>query len=572
MRYAFLSRLLLLWTVLGMALATASPAAAQAGLAGRPIRTCVVRDTPGLSARAVFAGRAAVLCGADQRRLGPGDYWVRSAPLRWYGPAAVRSASLWQDHVTLHALYGDGRIVSTVIDQQAASRQIQLGAILEIDLPARPAPLVRLAWQVDDAANLRGIVRDPSLATPAESVASNLLMGGLYAAFAGLCLALLCYNLALWAALRHPFQLAYCAMVLGLLAYAVTSSGWIGWLYPAMANNDRIRCNYLLLGGATVAAFLFARAFFEPRVFAGMIGRLVTVTLTITAMASIAFYALAPLDVRLLDRLYSLAFVLQMTLVVPLLWRAWVRRSNYLWVFALAWASPIIMASFRIASSLGFIDWNFWLDNSTVLTMTVEALLSSIAIAYRMRLLSNERDEAREREIAARLLADTDPLTGLLNRRAFLNSAIGRTGEQILMIADLDHFKLVNDTIGHDGGDEVLRVFSRTLRQATPPEALIARIGGEEFAIVIPAETAIDPDAILAGLRAGRMPFDVTVTASIGVCTGPLERESDWKALYACADRALFEAKVAGRDRVRSRILSDHPHGCAAPTLAASGG
>jgi len=185
----------------------------------------------------------------------------------------------------------------------------------------------------------------------------------------------------------------------------------------------------------------------------------------------------------------------------------------------------------------------------------VEALLSSLAIAYRMRLLGTERDAAREGEIAALLLADTDPLTGLLNRRAFLNQAIGRAGEQILMIADLDHFKEVNETIGHDGGDEVLRVFARTLRQSVPPEALVARIGGEEFAILTPIACAIEPREILARLRAGRMPYDVSVTASIGTCSGPLLRETDWKALYACADRALFEAKNDGRDRVRARTL-----------------
>lgn len=564
MRLALLSCFV---AILALLATMPTPAVAQAGLTGVPVPTCVLRDRPGLSPRLLFATPQRFDCPADQRPLGPGSYWVRSAPLRWSGPVAVRSASLWQGVITLHALYADGRILSTVIDQPTASRHVQLGAILEVALPRRPAPLVRLLWHVGHAANLRGIVRDPTLATPAESVGSNLLMGGMYSAFAGLCIALLCYNFALWVALRHPFQLAYCAMVTGLLAYTVTSSGWIAWLYPLIANNDRIRANYLLLGLSTIAAFQFARTFFEARVFAGTIGRLVTLTCAITGAASLGFFLFAPLNVWLFDRFYSLAFAFQMAMVVPLLWRAWVRRSNYLWVFALAWASPIVMASFRIASSLGMIGWNFWLDNSTIMTMTIEALLSSIAIAYRMRLLSNERDEAREREIAARLLADTDPLTGLLNRRAFLHHAIGRSGEQILMIADLDHFKQVNETIGHDGGDEVLRVFARTLRQAVPPEALVARIGGEEFAIIVPAGTAFDPDTILTGLRAGRMPYDVTVTASIGMCSGPLERETDWKALYACADRALFEAKSAGRDRARRRDLPGSTQGRPAPTL-----
>ncbi len=220
-------------------------------------------------------------------------------------------------------------------------------------------------------------------------------------------------------------------------------------------------------------------------------------------------------------------------------------------MFAVAWAAPIIIACFRVASALHAIGWSFWLDNSTIVTMTLEALFSSLAIAYRIRLMSRERDEARAEEIAARLLADTDPLTGLLNRRSFLRDAIGSEGDQTLLLADIDYFKRVNDTIGHDGGDEVLRVFARTLRQSVPAEALVARIGGEEFAIVTPAALAVEAEDILARLRAGRMPFDLSVTASIGACTGPLARETDWKALYRGADRALFEAKAAGRDRAR---------------------
>ena len=541
-----------------MALAlTPAPAAAQAGIVGQPVETCVVRARPGMTPRELFANPGHFACRTVQQNFGAGDFWVLSAPLSRSGPLNIRVASLWQVRMTLYALYRDGHVVRASLDGQAASRHLQLGAILEQPLGARAAPLVRLLWHVEGTPNLRGILREVRIATPAESVRSNLTMGAIYAGFAGLCIALLCYNFALWVALRHRFQLAYCAMVLALLCYAISSSGALAWAYPEIANNDRIRINFLTLGVSAVAALAFARSFFEPRVFAGGIGKLVTLVSGAMLTATILYVACSPYEVRLFDRLYSFAFVAQLAVIVPILWRAWRTRSNYLWIFALAWAAPIALAALRVASSFNLLHWSFWLDNSTIVSMTVEALLSSLAIAYRMRLLSRERDEAREGEIAARLLADTDPLTGLLNRRAFLHRAIGREGEQILMIADLDHFKRVNETIGHDGGDEVLRVFARTLRRSVPPEALVARIGGEEFAIVTPAAFAVDASEILARLRAGRMPFDVSVTASIGTCSGPLLRETDWKALYACADRALFEAKSAGRDRVRGRML-DH--------------
>ncbi|MES2020739.1 MAG: diguanylate cyclase [Pseudomonadota bacterium] len=531
--------------------------AAHAERQGDALPVCVTRAQPGMTPHRLLAGQGAFDCASSQGALPGGDYWAISPLVRRTGPLALQVASLWQDRITFYALYADGKIVSSSLDQHGAARHLQLGAIIEQRLPERAAPLVRLLWHIEGTGNLRGILRNARIVTPQESISANLKMAALYGGFAGLCIALLTYNLALWVALRYRFQLVYCVMVAALLLYALSSSGALAWAWPDLANNDRIRINYVTLGIAAVAAFAFARAFFEPSVFERHLGRLATVASGVMLLATLAFAVFSPIAPHLADRAYMYAFLVQMSVAGPLLWRAWRVRSDYLGMFVMAWGAPIALACLRAFSSLGLIGWSFWLDNSTLASMTVEALLSSIAVAYRIRVLSRERDLAREREIAALLLADTDSLTGLLNRRAFLKEVIGRSGEQTLLIADLDHFKRVNETIGHDGGDEVLRVFARTLRESVPPEALVARIGGEEFAIVAPADIAIEPRAILEKLRAGRMPYDVTVTASIGTCTGPLLREVDWKALYACADRALFEAKSAGRDRVRGRHLPD---------------
>jgi diguanylate cyclase (GGDEF)-like protein len=556
LRAWFFNLLTLIGAALLLALAGTAPAAAQTGLAGRGVPVCIARAETGMKARKLFTQGSRFDCRTRQTAFGSGDYWALSAPVNVTGPADIRIGSLWQQRVTLHALYADGMILSAVTDGRSASRHLQLGAIIERGLPARTAPLVRLLWHVEGAANLRGILNGARIATPAESADANLVMGAIYAGFAGLCIALFVYNLALWGALRYRFQLAYCGMLLGLLIYATSSSGALAWAWPDIVNNDRLRINYATLGVAAVSAMLFARTFFEPRVFAGWLSRACNLVCILMLTTVVMLVTLAPWQITLFDRFFSFAFIAQIGIVVPILWRGWRTRSNYLWMFAIAWAAPIILACFRVASSLNFIGWNFWLDNSTIVTMTVEALFSSLAIAYRIRLLSRERDEAREQEIAARLLADTDPLTGLFNRRAFLRHAIGREGEQILLIVDLDHFKRVNETIGHDGGDEVLRVLARTLRQSVPPEALVARIGGEEFAIVTPIGLRVEPEDILARLRAARMPYDLSVTASIGTCTGLLARETDWKALYRGADRALFEAKAAGRDRVRGAIAT----------------
>lgn len=531
------------------------PAAAQGALHHAPLKTCVKRVESGDTVRAQFAALARFDCKTRQTKFGQGSFWVVASALpQWSYPAhpmAVRTAAAWQHRTTLFGRYADGAIVALPMARAATSRHMQLGAIVEQVLPARSAPVVQLMWRVDGSANLRGILIGPEIVSLQESAKINLFMAAVYATFGGLCLALIVHNLAMWQAMRHRFQLIYCLMIGTLAVYALSSSGVLAWIWPDMPDVNRVRLNYLALGTSASLALLFARTYFEPRVFAGWLSSAIIVSCSLLTGSATLFALLAPWQAGNLHWLFSLSFLSMVALVPPILWRAWRARSQFLWIFTVTWATPIFFAGLRVANALNFLNWSFWVDNSTILAMTSEALLSSLAISYRIRLLSRERDDARVRELAARALADTDPLTGLLNRRSFLHRAIGQAGDHILLIADLDHFKAVNETIGHDGGDEVLRVFSRALRASVPEDALVARIGGEEFAILLPADRAIDATAILERLRAERMPFDLTVTASIGASTGLLQTEIDWKKLYRRADRALFAAKTEGRDRVR---------------------
>ena len=541
--------------------ALSAPAArAQSAVTGIPLPVCVARIAASDRAAAMFGAANRFDCATPQTDFRDGDYWVLSQTLGAIPDLRdrhqVRIASVWQDRVTLYALYPDGRVRGWAYDGAAASRNLQLGAMIQWRLDPRLGTPVRLLWRVEGSANLRGILVAPRLATAAEASRANVVMAAVNAGFAGLCIALLIYNLAMWGALRHRFQLAYCAMVSSLLLYSVTASGALAWAIPTMLNNDRLRLNYVCLTLAAGAALMFARAFFPSTAPAGWFMRTID-RLTLLALAAmLGFTLLAPWQIRLLNDFYSICFAVLIVAVVPVILRARRERSQHLWLFAIAWAAPILFAALRLAANMSVVRWSFWLDNSTILIMAFEAIVSTLAVAYRIRLLSIERDEAIEREVIAARLADTDPLTGLLNRRAFLRQAIGRKGEQVLILTDIDHFKHVNETLGHDGGDEVLRLFARILRQTAPADSLIARMGGEEFAILARTDRAIAPETVLERLRAGRMPFDLRVTTSIGACAGPLATEADWKAMYRRADRALFDAKQAGRDRARFAPLA----------------
>ena len=525
-------------------------------LAGRALAVCILPAVPGQTATALFRTPSKFDCTTPQSRYGAGDFWVLSQflprDISQIPKLSARVGSVWQNRVTLYVRYADGAIRQTGFTSRTSGRHLKIGATLSLTLPPHDAPPVRLLWHVEGAANLRGVVLGPTLATEEQTAESEVLLAALYASFGGMAIALIVYNLALWGALRQAFQPVYCLLVLCLLGYAFSSSAALGQLVPGLDNNVRLRINVLLLAVSASMAVIFARAFFERAVFDGWLRPATTATVAILVTTSIGFVVLAPWQIYWLDRLLSLSYLPLIALVPAILYRAWGVRSSYLWMFAIAWGVPIVFASLRVVNALGLMPWSFWIDNSTMVSMMLEALLSSLAIAYRIRLLSMERDEARVQELAAQLLADTEPLTGLLNRRAFLDRAIGREGDQLLLIADVDHFKRVNDLLGHDGGDEVLRVIARVLRTVVPPGGLVARIGGEEFAILVDAATPIPPDTILEQLRSQRMPFDIAVTASIGCCTGPLLREADWKALYRGADHALFAAKGAGRNRSRN--------------------
>ena len=156
----------------------------------------------------------------------------------------------------------------------------------------------------------------------------------------------------------------------------------------------------------------------------------------------------------------------------------------------------------------------------------------------------------------SQLQASTDGLTGLVNRRSFENRvrALRATGRTFaVVLADLDRFKTLNDTYGHEAGDRALRMFAEILRSEIRDEDLACRYGGEEFAVLLPgAETAEAIEAmqrVRAGLRhvsrAGDTP---AVTASFGIAHS--DDADDLDDLVHRADRALFAAKDAGRDCV----------------------
>lgn len=177
-------------------------------------------------------------------------------------------------------------------------------------------------------------------------------------------------------------------------------------------------------------------------------------------------------------------------------------------------------------------------------------------------------------EVTAR--SETDPLSSVYNRRGFEERSAPLMQQSglpaAIILADLDAFKSINDTHGHDTGDQVIIAFARLMRDSAPPTAIVGRLGGEEFAILLPEANIATARLLAETLRVGLaalqipgLPIYARCTASFGVAERmAAESLTD---LRRRADSALYNAKRAGRDRVMAAI----PDADAMPTHPLAG-
>lgn len=154
-------------------------------------------------------------------------------------------------------------------------------------------------------------------------------------------------------------------------------------------------------------------------------------------------------------------------------------------------------------------------------------------------------------------LARVDSLTGLANRRALIDDAEAALADvQALTIFDIDHFKAVNDAYGHLVGDAVIRAVGQMLREELGGLGMVARVGGEEFALL---SSRVAIEEVVEGLlvfreRLRASPIlidDVTLRVTVSAGLALHERNDGFDRLYGLADRSLYEAKAAGRNAFR---------------------
>jgi diguanylate cyclase (GGDEF)-like protein len=234
---------------------------------------------------------------------------------------------------------------------------------------------------------------------------------------------------------------------------------------------------------------------------------------------------------------------------------------------ARVWAGTLTGTLFCVAIAL-------LVDSSNFPNLTEEGLRRAIMINTMVPtllagpllflLLSKIRQLAIAHEQMA-VLATTDSLTAVLNRGAFhmlvdayltqTRSATQASSEGSLLIIDADHFKRINDGLGHQKGDEALQLIAKGIRGGLRGIDLVGRIGGEEFGVFLPGAAEREANVVAERIRRQieELPFPSADTRTLTVSIGGVSfrNEANFDRLFVIADRCLYEAKNAGRNQVR---------------------
>jgi diguanylate cyclase (GGDEF)-like protein len=424
-------------------------------------------------------------------------------------------------------------------------------------LPNNGKVIKSIVLRVDGLQHLRGAAPNARIKHQSEALKEDVAHVIFYALIGGALLTLFLYNVALFVMLRYPFILAYCCTTLSMLVFGMAWSSVPMNVWPEFRLIDQISLQLLMIPVSVYLIILFMLTFIERDM---LNSRLRFISLSLAAIACLAGLTRL-IDVnyawQTIDKIYYGSLTAALIAMLVTAFFAWRKGSSAAGLYALIWSFPVVAAAIRAVWGLGLIQTsNSAATMSPMLIIIVEVGLSAFAVSWRIGKLKIERDTAKHLESQLRELAETDPLTGLLNRRSFVEQACKDNLPKQLVLIDIDQFKLINDAHGHQLGDDVLIHLAKLLRDHSPPSAIVGRLGGEEFAVLIRADMAPGlAEALRVAVLSSPFPGDLKVTVSAGFVFATIANEEDWTAAYTAADGALYAAKREGRNQVRQTSL-----------------
>ena len=485
------------------------------------------------------------------------DYWLKLIP---HEPASIDGTPVLIMNATrgLQAqllAYRDGKVVPLIL---AGNLPAFLGARDMVFIVPEGVPPTQPLY-----AHLASSSSEPQyLSVSQGALQSTLALGAERARMIALTFgALMAVSLAallIWFVLKDPLFILYATLFSLQALYVAYLSGqgfdwpWLAFAVPL----DSFAWN-VPIGLSGAVACLFTREIadlkhFSPRVYA-IFGWLAVAFVIVTAANVAKFVGLLPL-VNLIGNLMFVVAAVFTVIVCVMAWRRGNRAAGW---FLIAWA---LLEGFTIAAALRFLVTSSGSDAldyyGLPLSMVAASILIALGVADRLRAQRAALSEAERR-------AQTDPLTGVLNRRSLierLDAACSRAKARGLPIAllfiDLDHFKQINDTFGHQAGDACLRAIIEPIHAELRQSDVIGRYGGEEFVVILSSADAAAATPIaqriverVADVRIAGFGEPIGVTCSIGIAAS--DTLGIWgELLLAQADAAVYVAKRAGRNQI----------------------
>jgi len=373
-----------------------------------------------------------------------------------------------------------------------------------------------------------------------------------YIFMAGVIMVLLPLSIILCFVTKRKFLLAYSASLITVLISGIFWSGTINYFFPSIGVGTQKEVSGLAIAIYGICQIFLMMTTFEQEnrhkktekilLSAGMIS--VLGQLSCIFFPSFQWYIIN--NVVLLS-LATLVIGLYICAIASAMKGSMIAR-----LYTIVWAMPFIVASFRIAWGLELITgYDQLILVSPLFMLFGEGVLGAFVIGWLVHKLRHERDIAIGRQAALITLSETDSLTGLLNRRAFLEKVIEGKHKKSLIIVDIDHFKAINDAYSHAVGDDTIQYVTQKIIEVSPNDALIGRLGGEEFAILTHnTQCTILAQSLCDAIAAPRGSDQPPVTISCGLTEGYISNEKDWRLLYIAADQALYTAKNNGRNQI----------------------
>ncbi|WP_245480497.1 diguanylate cyclase [Neorhizobium sp. NCHU2750] len=382
----------------------------------------------------------------------------------------------------------------------------------------------------------------------------------LLAILAGMLCMPLIFNTAFYRVLREPFVFWHSALTLSLLLTILTSSGLAVILFdpPAMTLSWMTT---VIFGAMIASGSMFTYSFIEPGCMHPFLRRALPVCAVSAMLLGVAHAAFPYIARPIQSAAYTAAFTPAL-LVFMLSVADGLRRGSRAAKFQAAGYIPVIMAGL-VRLVTGVVPG---LESNDAMLLfyagcVCEVLFTTLGVADRFMAIRHQRDKARFEADGLKHLSERDALTGLFNRRAMEQNfeQYRNDGYRTLAVLDLDHFKAINDIHGHAVGDAVLKIVAEVLQAGQQVHAF--RLGGEEFVLLLRGEDAHLRaerlrQTIPAAVTAGMPSIKHSVTASMGMADTIADTGGTFDELYRRADKLLYDAKLAGRNRSRVALAN----------------